>query len=432
MSDKMQDGIESSAPPIRETPKRKDWQSCAARVDDGCFPEPTVIDMEKMNVRKIEEVHHAGEGYSMRSRAAYERNVGNFAPSIALINPMTECLEIRGDTPTNEEWDVLGAHFHNVKKLYVSTGFHECWVDDRFPLNWPLEFLMISDATGELVQTPAILEGLVPHVVLYLTCNLMFEGPSSDQLSKTDEDAMTTFPGKDGATDPGVEIVNRPELVIKWMDDDHSEKTISLFDTVVMEAEKPSRLKKLEILGNDAVDAVQRLLLAKDHLIFGLEHLNLRSAGYNDFYSGTHILIAALAHMPNLKQLELTLEGIEPNEPIVKDLLTCLPPNLEHLWFRGPVGLAKDPVFREWIEVFRVGTLPTSLKSVCVALDMLTRRTLAPVEELRTAKVACEELLGAARARGISVEEPFDHWANIIRIFPQIDGRWASLSTETS
>lgn len=93
-------------------------------------------------------------------------------------------LLIDKDTPSNVEWAILGAHFNNVEDLELESGFNEELNDRNIPLHWPLKRLALSSAGGELVQSPFIRQGTIHHLKLNFTCNLRFEGPTSDELRK--------------------------------------------------------------------------------------------------------------------------------------------------------------------------------------------------------------------------------------------------------
>lgn len=294
-------------------------------------------------------------GPSENSPTQLQGRVGALAEALQKLDPQTEVLEINDDTPSNDEWDVLAAHFKNVKKLYVFTGYDENWVDDRFPLQWPLEVLVIGDACGQLITTPAIQEGRIGHLVIFLAAFLGFKGPTKWVRGGVYDgrDFVPSFKAPDG--------------------------------------EPPSRMRTLEILENDAIDTLQRLILTRSHIVLGLERLNIRSMmgqGVDLQETPGRMFLQYLTSMVNLKHFELSLanifkddsvggkEGSAAAHPeygdvgILAILFTYLPKNLETLKFRGPIELAKAPRFSDWITAFGSDDFLPNLKRLSFVLDV--------------------------------------------------------------
>jgi len=320
-----------------------------------------------------------------------------------------EVLELVDECPSEEEWDVLGQHFRNVRWLLVETGFNESWIDRGFPLGWPLDLLVVSSACGELVTTPAILEGRISHLVLLLTCNLRFEGPGNPELD-TSEELCNEAEAQLNENKTGITIMYRPSRVYKWLA--HKYSGLRQWPDPGWEDRPVSRLKTLEILENDAFDTFQRLAMAHSHLIMGLEKLNLRSMHGEDFALTPEDLFPQFfPAMTNLKHLELSLSHQFNNDTILPNLYRCLPPNLESLSFRGPPSLAGSGQFDEWIAAFGNPALLPSLKRLSFALD--AAGTEAKLSELAWATRSANRLLARASARGVVVEQFRDPWYEV-------------------
>ncbi len=377
---------------------------------------------------------------------------------MAAVAPDTEVLHITGDTPTNEQWVALGEHFTNIRFLNVCTGWDECWVDDDFPLNWPLELLVISDASSERVSTPAVLEGRIKHLVLFYTCSLRFEGPKTDELmngaevlhfvprekNDTDDAEAATKteneqPAEEGEGDEsdGIKIYSVPHEWNKWIAAKYVGQELC-FSPDPPEGGPPSAMEKLEIVGNDALRTFIYMALARPHILFGLQSLNLDSPSSNDLFNvHTGILLAMLPALLNLTTLRLTLgsamyttlleAAAENNQPF---LHTALPASLETLHFRGPVSMA--PHVPAFVFAFKKENFLPDLKRISFVLDLPDKDSESPseasLEELRAAHEACRKVLDAAAARGVVVEgfvEPwFEYHPGLRRA---IDNRWETL-----
>lgn len=320
----------------------------------------------------------------------------------------TEVLELVDECPKDEEWGMLGQHFHSVKWLLIETGFNEHWFDRGFPLRWPLELLVISSACGELVTSPAILDGRVTHLVLYLTCNLRFEGPDSKELDSVKEFANQTERELNGKN-LGMTFTYRPSRAAKWLMNNY--EADFQWPNPVEEGQPESQLKTLEILENDAIDTFQRFALSHSHVVMGLEKLNLRSTQGNDFsLTPEGIFPQLFTAMGNLRELELSLGSAFHDDTTLPNLYKSLPPNLERLSFRGPPSLAGSEQFNEWIAAFSDPDFQPSLKRLSFVLD-LSRVANAP--DLAPAAAAVDKLLAGAAARGVAVEEFRDPWLEL-------------------
>ncbi|KAK3369890.1 hypothetical protein B0H63DRAFT_527656 [Podospora didyma] len=417
------------------------WLAAATGLDRSQTPVVPVVDLSQL------------EATESTSRP---RDISDFRAMITRIDPSTSILHIAQDAPTDQEWDELGRRFTNLRRLHVSTGFDENWTDEHFPLSWPLQLLIISDAAGELVSTPAVVEGRVEHLVLFLTCGLRFEGPKTRDMMKkavpvgiwnretktwrdaeeasrmafwnkliADAESQNMFAQGDG---PGneIKVFSVPAELEKWMVEKYG-KPFELTDQ-----DKPdTRMSALTILENDAIETFLRLTLAHFHVVARLENLTLRSTRHR-MESMRGLLAQTFPVLANLKTLHLTLGDIlfdmgDPNES-----LRNLPPNLEALHFRGPVSLA--PLIDTWIEAFAEPSVLPSLKRLSFVLDLGPYdNTTVEVEKLRVGKDACRRFLGVATARGVTVEEFHDPWAKgVIPMFKDVDTRWAELDKEPS
>lgn len=325
----------------------------------------------------------------------------------------TEVLELVGETPTEAAWGVLGSRVRGVRWLLVEAGFEEDWVDAGFPLGWPLELLVVSSAGGDLVGTPAVLEGRVPHLVLVRTCNLRFEGPGNEVLDRSEElgceeEESFNKVREDGKS--GIKCIFRPGRAAKWLCNKYLGERE--WPTPAPEDCPPSRLKTLEILENDAIDTFQRLAMGHSHLAMGLERLYLRSTTENDFVLTPESIFPQLfPAMHNLKHLQLILDYPFDDGTILPTLHRSLPPNLEALEFRGPVSLAADARFDDWIAAFGDPEFLPALKRLSFALDLGKE----PSEgDAASASRVVEKLLAGAAARGVVVDEFRDPWHGVL------------------
>jgi hypothetical protein len=387
---------------------------------------------------------------------------------LAKIDPKTEILHITEDSPTNDQWEALGRHFTGVRYLKVATGFEENWIDDKFPLHWPLDLLLICDAVGERVTTPAILEGRVRHLVLNYTSGLRFEGPTTRELMENaevidfiprekkkdapdteqlDDPALGEGDRKDSGKEPdGIKIFSVPYEWQKWFNSKYGGKAELDFGGSV------SGMKRLEILGNDAIETFHCLALAKHHLVAGLESLTLHSPSENDLHYTTGALfLQLLRDLEQLKHLRLTLGSAMVSELVREaadagqllhpssepsSLAAFLPPNLETLRFRGPVSMASylEEGFAAALAVDE--KVLASLKRISLVLDLPgdskgAEDTPGPsLDELRVAKQACAKVLDAAAGRGVMVEPFCEPWAEEMphpAFAFQVDKRWAEI-----
>lgn len=392
-----------------------------------------------------------------------EEGTATLEAVMAAVAPDTEVLHIEGDTPSNDQWAALGEHFTSVRYLNIATGWDECWVDDNFPLNWPLELLVISDASSERVSTPAIMEGRIKHLVLFYASGLRFEGPRTDELmldaelldvlprKKTGADAAEPetkteneqpSKGEEGEEPEGIEVYSVPHEWNKWMAGNYQGQEIT-FSPDPPEGFPPSAMEKLDIIGNDALRMFIYMALAKPHLLFGLQSLNLDSPSSNDLFDvKPTVLLLMLPGLLNLTTLRLTLgspmyttlreAAAKNNEPF---LHAALPASLETLQFRGPVSMA--PHLGALVTAFAKDDFLPDLKRISFVLDLPDKESDHPeeasLEQLRTAHEACKKVLDAAAARGAAVEKFVDPWVEYNSVLRRpVDERWEGLDEDVS
>lgn len=102
----------------------------------------------------------------------------------------TKYLRIDDNTPSNEEWVLLGSHFTSVENLELDSGFHETLNDKHIPAQWPLKRLELLSACGELVRSPFVRQGRVGRLSLLLTAGLHFMGPSTNDLLRAHQEEV--------------------------------------------------------------------------------------------------------------------------------------------------------------------------------------------------------------------------------------------------
>ncbi|KAJ5519141.1 hypothetical protein N7453_001563 [Penicillium expansum] len=346
------------------------------------------------------------------------------------ISPTVTNLVIDEDTPSDAEWALLGAHLKNVEELELESGFNEDLDDKRLPLHWPLKKLTLSSACGELIQSPFIRQGLVSHLSLFFTCNLRFEGPTTDELTRLHDESTTQETNENEDTHKGIKITYVPELVVN-----HMQKIYADPDRKP-ENEPPAgpiNLKTLEIWENDALDTFCRMSAALPHIVENLHTLRLRSTSGLDFgLTSEETFRQLLPLMENLQVLNFTVGEIFEDPQFLPTLHKLLPPNLTTLYFRGPVSLATSEHWAGWLQAFRSPTFLPKLERLAFVLDLHygendsatwgKKETPAPENLLQQARRGCETLYGIARDRGLVVENmPTEPSSKLLRC---VDSRW--------
>ncbi len=376
---------------------------------------------------------------------------------LATVDPAAEILHITGAVPDNDQWEALGQYFTNLRFLRVDSGWNEDWIDDKFPLNWPLELLLISDAGGELVTTPVITQGRVKQLVFLFTCELRFEGPTTKDLMK-DAEQLHFIPHKEKAPDAesdhqgeatpeageskpsGAKIFFVPHEVNKWVYHEYMDGDFVLNPD--LNADEPaSAMTSLQILGNDALQMLTFMSLGKFHVVASLEDLTLDSRGGNDLiHFPPSLFLAILSSLARLKHLKLTLgsdeyaallDGAE-GKPFLQ---AALPAHLETLHFRGPVSML--PHLDAFAAAFASDDFLPSLRRISFVLDQPDEGSDSPkepsLEQLRAAHAGCTRVLATAAARGVVVDDFCEPWVEEHSgLFSPVDNRWAVLDSIAS
>jgi hypothetical protein len=365
-------------------------------------------------------------------------------------------LRIEEDTPSDLEWSILGNHFSYIKELEMDTGYNESLNDQKVPLHWPIERLLISSACAELVQTRFVIEGKVKHLTLLLTSGLRFEGPTSEELMKAHHQAIERgemesrflIVHEGTPEERKIQISFLPELVVDWMINHNGkfettqERTESFPDEISdlekMQSETPKLLPKevsvnletLEILENNAIDTFDRMTLALPHVVLNVSTLNLRSTYRHDFsYTNEELFPQFLSRLQLLTTFVLSVGEIFERPSLLPELYQHFPPNLTTLRFRGPISLLQSGQWSNWIQTFGSSDYLPNLKRLSFVLDIHYESkgrspAEAPDEMLRDARLACEELYAVTRRRGVSIEPFYDTWSERVNIFKQVDQRW--------
>ncbi|KAF5857059.1 hypothetical protein ETB97_006303 [Aspergillus alliaceus] len=333
------------------------------------------------------------------------------------------------DTPSNEEWAILGSHFTNVQSLEMDTGWNEDLNDKELPLHWQLERYKLGSASGEVIGTPHIRQGRVRHLILLLT--------SGRPLLKGERKADYITVREGPPEERKIEITFIPELVQTWTYNKYSGKQ----DPPLDEDNHPPttiNMRTLKIIENDAIDALCRMAIALPHLVANLTTLTIRSTHCQDFHFTNECMMQELLpQLSGLEMLRLSIGEIFENESRLPSLYTWLPPNLSTLRFRGPASLTKPPEWENWIKAFESETFLPYLRRLSFVLDLYYEprenvtpggrkrdEKKAPVHILHEARAACEPLYEAARKRGIMIEQLYDPWSDECATLRQVDGRW--------
>ncbi|KAF7161908.1 hypothetical protein CNMCM5623_007323 [Aspergillus felis] len=360
-------------------------------------------------------------------------------------------LGITEDTPSDVEWELLGNYFSNIKDLEMRTGFNEELNDAELPTHWPLERLLVSDACAEVFLSPFVLEGRVKHLVLLLTSGLRFEGPTSAELyranteaiSRGEKEAKYMTVRKGTPEEKKIELVFLPELVAESMNERFAgtratPPLITNTDLPLLPKEVSSKMEKLEIFENDAIDAFNRMFVALPHVVENLSTLNIRSTHGLDFHFTTEEWFACLLpELPMLRTFVLSVGDIFKDENLLPTLYSLFPPNLSTLRFRGPASLGRSGGWPNWVKAFASSDFLPNLKRMSFVLDLhyeapkegSSRRELveAPEDILRDAQDACKQLYQAVEQRGVILEPFQDKWSDHCALLKQVDERWMQL-----
>ncbi len=371
---------------------------------------------------------------------------GGLQDVLAQVDSKAEILHLVGAVPSNDQWEDLGRHFTNLRFLNIGTGWNEDWNDGKFPLNWPLELLLISDSGGERVTTPAIMEGRITHLILFYACEMRFDGPVTKELMKDAEqlhfiphkrkapDSEAETPKPEGEKPTGVQVFSVPHEFHRWVYDNYAGQNIVL--STDDKSDPPSAMKSLQILGNDALQMFTFMALAKFRLVGSLESLALDSQGKTDLlHLPPGLFLAVLPGLLGLEHFKLTLGShvyaalldAAEGQPF---LHAALPANIETLHFRGPVSMV--PHLDEFAAAFGSDDFLPRLRLISFVLDQSDRSSISPtepsLEQLRAAHVACKKVWDAAAERGIGVEEFREPWVEEHSgLFKAVDNRWAVL-----
>lgn len=353
-----------------------------------------------------------------------------------------QSLKIDGDTPSDAEWKLMGAHFNDVQNLEIESGYNEELNDALIPTHWPIERLLISSSCGERFSSPFVLEGRVKHLILLLTAGLRFEGPTSSELSRANKEAIERGEAKaeyvtvrEGTPEERkIQIISLPGLAFDWLRDKYTNPDRSTDP----ETPAPEHVKTeiLEVLENDALDTFTRMTVALPHIVLNLTTLNLRSSNGHDFHlTPEDMFHQILPQITELKTFVFTVGDIFKEDNFLPLLYQQFPPNISTLRFRGPVSLAKSEHWKKWVEAFANPEYLPNLTRLSFALDLAYddeeeggRKRRAKDEELREGKKACKQLFDGLGKRGIVVEAFHDEWAEQSVSFDKVDERWEEMS----
>ncbi|KAJ5281971.1 hypothetical protein N7478_007343 [Penicillium angulare] len=344
-------------------------------------------------------------------------------------------LLIDTNTPSDAEWALLSTHFHAVEDLELESGFSEELNDRCLPRHWPLKKLKLSSACGELIQSPFVRQGLVQHLSLYFTCNLRFEGPTTEEFWRLSRETKVPeekdAEGKEG-NEKGIEITYLPEVVVNYMQKVHLNPDRKL-DPENEPPEGAINLRTLEIWENDAMDTFCHFSAALPHLADNLHTLRLRSTSGLDFgmiAEGTFRQL--LPVLENLKVLNYTVGDVFHDPLFLQTIHKLLPPNLTTLYFRAPASIATSDQWPNWLRVFESREFLPHLEDLAFVLDLHyedrpdgssgRKEGPAPMGLLHQARQECENLYAILRRRGINVVSmPSEPDSSLLR---PVDLRW--------
>ncbi|KAL4995570.1 hypothetical protein BDV10DRAFT_174361 [Aspergillus recurvatus] len=352
----------------------------------------------------------------------------------------TPKLSIEEDTPSDTEWSILAEHFTSVRDLELDSGFNEELNDRNMPIHWPLERLLVSGVCGEVTKSPHILRGRIQHLILYLTSEMRFEGPTSAELQRMNQEAIKRGEAKIQylSETSKIQLVNITQLGQEWMAKKYNAP--GLTENPPLEPENQpvdgenSRLRTLEIIENDALDTFLRMSAALPHVVQPVTSLTLRSTSLPwDFgWFKESSFPEALAELSALDSLNLSVGAVFSEPSTLPGLYTGFPPNLTTLHFRGPMALCRSERWEEWASAFADRTFLPKLARLAFVLDLhyvpdkygTLRPDTPPEGDLQEARAACERLYEGARRRGLTIESFHDEWAGKHVCMRPVDGRW--------
>ncbi|KAL4757311.1 uncharacterized protein BDW70DRAFT_163652 [Aspergillus foveolatus] len=308
------------------------------------------------------------------------------------------------------------------------------------PVHWPLERLVLSGVCGEVTKSPHILHGRIKHLILYFTMELRFEGPTSDEQLRMNQEAIACGEAKMQylSCPSDIQLINMSQQGKEWMAEKNN--ALCLTENSPREPEtqpiasEESRLRTLEIIENDALDAFLRMSAALPHLVATVTSLTFRSTSLGqDFGWFPECLFPKiLAQLVALETLNLSVGAVFKEPSTLSGLYANFPPNLTNLHFRGPVLLCQSDRWKEWVNAFSNKPFLPRLERLAFVLDLyympdeyghLELQT-PPEEDLKEARTACEQLYEAAHRRGLTMETLRDDWAGKNVLLRPVDDRW--------
>ncbi|KFY28839.1 hypothetical protein V493_02742 [Pseudogymnoascus sp. VKM F-4281 (FW-2241)] len=345
-------------------------------------------------------------------------------------------LKIEDDTPSDTEWKLISDHFTDIQNLYLEAGFNEELNDKLIPTSWPIERLLISSSCGEKICSPIVLEGRVKHLILLLTSEVRFEGPTTSELTRANSEAIERGEAeakyitvREGTPEERkIKIVSVSALASTWLHDKYTNPDRSSDPEIPVPEHVNTEI--LEVLENDALDTFTRMTLALPFIIENLKTLNLRSSNGYDFYLSTEMIQSILPQLTELKTFVFTVGGTSMEDDFLPLIYQQFPPNISTLRFRGPVSLAKSEHWNKWVEAFANPEYLPNLTKLSFVLDLAYEdgkrgsKRRPKEEELREAKKACTQLFAGLASRGIVIETFRDKWADESKSFDQVDERW--------
>ncbi|TPX24998.1 hypothetical protein DIZ76_010447 [Coccidioides immitis] len=174
--------------------------------------------------------------------------------------------------------------------------------------------------------------------------------------------------------------------------------------------QKETDTRILEIVENDAMDTLCRMVMSLSDVVYNLNTLKICSTEALDFsFIGPQTFESILPTLENLDTLVLSVgEVFGDYDVLPSQLYKSFPPNLATLRFRGPGSLVTSEHWKGWVESFGSPDFLPKLKKLGFVLDLdyeeaekdsyrKVNKVEIPAEErLEQAKAACDELHRAA------------------------------------
>ncbi|EFW22259.1 hypothetical protein D8B26_001027 [Coccidioides posadasii str. Silveira] len=225
-------------------------------------------------------------------------------------------------------------------------------------------------------------QGKVKHLIFDYTFELRFEGPTSKELTKAHRGAIAREEAeqrsltlqKHTPEERKIEFIVIPELVREWMRQRMEELDAAQEDSPkqLFRPQKETDTRMLEIVENDAMNTLCRMVMSLSDVVYNLITLKICSTEALDFsFVGPQTFESILPTLENLDTLVLSVgEVFGDYDVLPSQLYKSFPPNLTTLRLRGPGSLVTSEHWKGWVESFGSPDFLPKLKKLSFVLDL--------------------------------------------------------------